>query len=302
MLARALKLSFAVEFALYVGFAFGLIRHGEWSPSHALLLAAGLALGWRALLIGATFYLSWVWRSPRPPEARIGVLAAVRMVLNEYAAFLALFVVSQPFERSLMGADRFEAAKPGVRPVILVHGWACNRGAWYWLRDRLVRGGYCVATLNLEPVLGSIDNYVDQIRHRVEEVLTATGARQAVLVAHSMGGLVCRRYLARHGAARVAGLVTLDTPHHGSMLAALGPGANAAQMRPGSQWLTRLNAVALPSACAVTVIHSVHDNFVAPQAGQILDGAENVALRGIGHLSLLFSREVGDLIANRLTR
>jgi pimeloyl-ACP methyl ester carboxylesterase len=38
-----------------------------------------------------------------------------------------------------------------------------------------------------------------------------------------MGGLVARAYLARHGAGRVAKLVTMGSPHHGTSLARLGP-------------------------------------------------------------------------------
>jgi triacylglycerol esterase/lipase EstA (alpha/beta hydrolase family) len=85
-----------------------------------------------------------------------------------------------------------------------------------------------------------------------------------ILVGHSMGGLVARAYLQRHGESRVAGLVTLGTPHQGSRLAHIGYGENARQMRPGSPWL---QALASPAPVVDTVvIYSPHDNFVMPQS------------------------------------
>ena len=61
------------------------------------------------------------------------------------------------------------------------------------------------------------------------------------LVGHSMGGLVSRAYLRRYGSARVAGLVTLGTPHRGSMLAWVLGGESVSQLRPDCQWLAALN-------------------------------------------------------------
>ena len=71
-----------------------------------------------------------------------------------------------------------------------------------------------------------------------------------MIVAHSMGGLVARAYLRRHGGAQVARVITLGTPHHGTALANLAPGSNARQMsRPGGQpnaWLAQLAASETP--------------------------------------------------------
>lgn len=78
-----------------------------------------------------------------------------------------------------------------------------------------------------------------------------------LLVGHSMGGLVARAYLRRYGELRVARLITLGTPHRGSLLAHLGIGRNARQMEPGSVWLRELakprcRFPALPFTVAMT--------------------------------------------------
>jgi triacylglycerol esterase/lipase EstA (alpha/beta hydrolase family) len=103
-----------------------------------------------------------------------------------------------------------------------------------------------------------------------------------------MGGLGCRAYLTRHGGGRVARLVTLCSPHHGTALAPLGSGENARQMRIGSAFLMDLErrengAAAVPTLC----VYSCHDNLVAPYDSASLEWARNVAIAGRGHFEIL---------------
>jgi triacylglycerol lipase len=213
--------------------------------------------------------------------------------LAEYAAFLVNFVLISPFERWWMGADRLGPS--GERPpILLVHGYGCSRGAWWWQRRRLETAGWLVATINLEPIYTSIDNYIDPLAQRVDAVLAETGAAQLILVGHSMGGLVARAYLARYGANRVLRLITLGTPHGGSQLARIGIGQNSRQMEPGSAWLQRLSAQAPPPE--TVVIYSPHDNYVMPQANLQLAGATLRPINGLGHLAMLFSTRVSRVL------
>ena len=298
MLAKWLRRVLAVEFAFWFAAALA----AGCGPAQAAALALGALLGLRAALILATFCWAWLARSPRPPEAAIGPAATVRMIAGEIGAFLVLYLVFQPFERAVMGAQPLARLPPGAVPVLAVHGYLCNSGSWWWLRRRLERAGHCVASVDLEPLFGSIDGGVERLRGRIEEVCAQTGAERVAILAHSMGGLVARGVLARHGASRVACLITLGSPHHGSLLAAAGLGRNAAEMRPGSAWLAATDALPLPAGLAASAIYSLHDNFVVPQAAQRFAGAENVALKGIGHLQLLFSGKVAALVLERLAR
>jgi triacylglycerol lipase len=114
-----------------------------------------------------------------------------------------------------------------------------------------------------------------------------------------MGGLAARAYLDRHGAGRVAKLITLATPHHGTWLARLGIGRDARQMQPGSTWLSALKPVAadLPALA----IWSPVDNFVAPQESARLDGTPEMMVPDVGHLSMLFSPAVLAILVRELS-
>ena len=118
-----------------------------------------------------------------------------------------------------------------------------------------------------------------------------------------MGGLVARAYLRRYGGAKVATVITLGTPHHGSVHAWLFPGTSLAQLRPGNAWLAELNrAEVAPAGVRVVSLWSWHDSMVAPQTSARLDGAENIALARHRPQRARRDRRVFALVAAELTR
>ena len=266
-----------------------LVHHVLDTPwPNSALVAFGMLLGARAGIIGVT----WAYARAYPSPARsLSTGETMRMMVGEYLAFLLAFVVILPFERLWMGRDRLRYC---TRPLILVHGYGCSRGVWWFLRRRFEAAGHVVATVSLTPPYASIGNLEPQLARRIEEVCAATGADQAVLVAHSMGGLVCRSYLARHGSGRVERLITIASPHSGSRLARIGMGRNAREMEPGSRWLKDLASADIP--VRAISIRTPHDNYVMPQDNQRLPGAQDVELDGIGHLALLFSRRTATAV------
>ena len=297
-LARRLRLVLGGEVAAYVVLGAWLCVGRGWALSAAVGVAALIALGWRLAFILVTYALAWRHRSETPPEFRRSVFALLPHALMEAAVWIAGYTALQPFVRAFMGDGRAPRAAGARLAVLLVHGYVCNRGFWWVSRRALEARGETVWAVTLEPVYGSIDSLVAPLAARIDELLAATGAQQVVLVTHSMGGLVARAYLRDHGAAKVARLVTLGGPHHGSVHAYLGAGANARQMEPGSPWLEALaRSEAQGFAVPFTSIFSHHDNFVAPQTSSVHPAARNVPLAGIGHVSLGFSGEVFKLVA-----
>jgi triacylglycerol esterase/lipase EstA (alpha/beta hydrolase family) len=108
-----------------------------------------------------------------------------------------------------------------------------------------------------------------------------------MVVAHSMGGLVVRAYMRTYGAGKLARVLTIGSPHHGSMHAWLFVGTSLAQMRPGNAWLAALNREPIDPALRFVSLWSWHDSMVAPQTSSELPGAVDVTLVGVGHNALL---------------
>jgi len=270
-LAGAGAVGYAIARALHAGFITG-------------VLAGAIALVLVRMAISANnFRMSARAASVTPLEHRIDARAALRLFGEEFAASMRFSSWSMP--RALAGSRVYgDAAGP---PVLLLHGYGCNSGYWVDLTPRLDAARISHATLDLAPVTGSIDAYLPLVEAGVDALLAATGAAKVIIVAHSMGGLVARAWMREHGARRVARIVTIGTPHHGTSLASFGVGLNAQQMRRDGTWLQALAASEDAAKRAlITSIYSHHDNIVAPQTSSELEGARNLAFGGVGHVAL----------------
>lgn len=291
MAARQLRWLLFGELLWYALLGSWLVSRAGWTPLQAAAFGLAWALGMRLFFVLMTFGLMLTDSSEAPENLRIGPIRALRMVFEEYAALIVLFSAIQPFESFWLGPDRLNKLSGERLPLLLIHGYQCNRGFWFWLRPRLEAAGWTVATHNMEPAWTEIDNYAEGIARRIDEVLAATGATQVILIGHSMGGLACRTYLRAYGKGKVARMITLGSVHHGTRLARLGIGPNARQMRIGNPWLLALGTTAaVPVPQGSVSIYSCHDNFVYPQeTGSRLEGATNVAIGGVSHLGMAFS-------------
>ena len=296
MVARQLRWLLIAEWLSYGLLAAWLVAQAGWTPLPATACALAIFLGLRLFIVAVSFGFMLAASDVVPAELRIGPVAALRIALEEYLGLVLLFSVIQPFESLWMGPDRLPRSAGGRPPLLLIHGYQCNRGFWFWLRPRLEAAGWTVATLSLEPAWAGIDDYAPAIARRIDEVLAATGAAQAILVGHSMGGLSLRAYLRRYGRDKVVRVISLGSPHQGTRLASLGFGPNAHQMRIGSPWLAALGAPgAVPLPPGSASIYSWHDNYVFPQgAGSTLEGAANFAVGGVAHIAMAFSPAVLD--------
>ena len=182
-----------------------------------------------------------------------------------------------------------------LRPLVLVHGFMCNRGLWREWLQALTREGVVFTTVNLEPMLGSIDQHVPLIEDAVRRAHDAGGGLAPVVVAHSMGGLAVRAWMRSTPDAdqRVAHIVTLGSPHSGTWLARWGVGQGARQMRCSSPWLAALAASERAERRALfTCWHSCGDNIVFPHLTATLPGADNRHIPSVGHVALLDQPQV----------
>ena len=298
---RMLRWLLAVQACAAVAIALACRYWLGFAPWAALACGLGAVLLVRLAINMNNFVLSACFASPTPHEYRLGPRARLRLLGEE---FVSSMLHSSWFMPRAAGCRRIHPDSQAI-PVLLVHGYGCNSGYWRYLMPRLDARRISHAGIDLEPVGGAIDDYVPLLERAVNDLCAATGAPHVAIVAHSMGGLVARAWMRVHGSARVARVITLGTPHHGTALANFGLGANAAQMRrPGgaaSDWLRALAASEDAARRAlVTSIFSHHDNIIAPQTSSVLEGARNIPLGGVGHVALGCNGRVLDTVMAEL--
>jgi hypothetical protein len=289
MLARLQQLIAATLLALTLAAA---AIGGTTGPAWlAPAFVALVLLGYGAVL--ATEF-AWLRASyAAGDDARPTAQQLLRAWILEVFAAPRVFLWRQPF-RWRSEPDHLPVAGSGRRGVLLVHGFFCNRGLWNgWLRRLRQHDVPCVA-ISLEPIFGSIDDYrqtIDEAMTRLEQV---TGLAPAI-VAHSMGGLAARAWLASQPQVPLHRLVTIASPHAGTRLGAHGWGANIRQMRLGSDWLARLAASESAAARArFTCFWSQCDNIVFPTRNATLAGADNRHLPVTPHVQMVEHPEVFD--------
>ena len=276
--------------SLIAGLAWWCWRVWPQSPAWALagLAWAGLC---HALVIGTQFVcMHRINREDAAPRARWPAL--LRAWWAEAGAMLVVFCWRQPF-RSASCPDWLPATPTGRRGVVLVHGFLCNRGVWLPWMAPLRAGGHAFVAVNLEPVFGSIDDYVPALESAVQRVQAATGA-PPVLICHSMGGLAARAWLrACAGDARVHRVVTLGTPHRGTWAGRFSRAANGRQMALDGDWVGQLRG-AEPAARAAlfTCWYSNCDNIVFPTSTAALPGADHRWLPSVAHVEMARRPEV----------
>ena len=288
MLALVILSSLVLEVAACFAIAAHLAARG-WDVPALLGLAMAWVLGTRLLLVGFSMATSHRGRSPRSSGQQLGLAGTLSLVLGEWAAMLRSTFVMLPFERFIVRRDA-PLARSGRIPVLLVHGYLSNRGLFRSVIRSLEDAGVQpLVTHNFERLLAPIESWADELEAIVRDVVARTGQPKVIFVCHSMGGLVVRSYVSRHGASRVAKLVTIASPHHGTLAASRGVGHNARQMRRDSEFLAALAGKegVQGQGYPATSIYSVHDNLVVPQDTSRLPWARNVALSGVGHVAIL---------------
>jgi len=189
-------------------------------------------------------------------------------------------------------------------PVVLVHGFGHNRSAWLVLDRHLRKAGFTsVHTFNYNPFVHDVPQIAAQLQERVELIRAVTGAAKVHLVGHSLGGVVIRWFVQELGGEdAVDTAVTVASPHHGTMAAALGRvfGRTAKQLLPGSWVVRRLNGRPLPSSVRWVAYYSNLDLLIQPGSSGKLPGAVNLLVKDHGHISVLLAPRVCRSIVDQL--
>lgn len=292
MFRKVMIIFHLAELTLYTG-VFMLWGDATWSGW--LITVVSLALSLRALITLLTLLIAKV--PLRPLSLSFAAFA------GEFYTFVKLYSFDSFLPAPALITP--QGTNKDHLPILFIHGYMANSGFWRpYLKALYSRWGNTIATISLEPLHASIDDYSQQIDQRVDELLSASRSEKCLVVAHSMGGLATRSYLRNlNSHHKIKAVITLGTPHSGTMLAHLDMSPNALQMRKLSRWLTTLRAA--ESAQTLPHFDSVigtHDNIVAPQNCAEYDLADNTYMSGMTHLAMANSHALIEWVIDHLMR
>jgi hypothetical protein len=219
--------------------------------------------------------------------------ARARAVLRETLLSLAV-LVAWPLDVAAPPGDR-------RRVAVLVHGFASTPASLWVLARRLRRDGWTVSAPRLGAWWRDLADASDRLASHVGALRRDAPRNEIAMVAHGLGGLAARAFVQREGSrSGVRWLVTLGTPHGGTFACwwlRLGPFRD--DVRPGSDALHAL-ATRLPARIEAVAISSPDDAMLLPPSGARWPEACNVSVEGSGHLGLLVSARVYELIVENL--
>jgi triacylglycerol lipase len=258
---------------------------------------AVLILAFHVPVLAAEFVL--MHRTNRSdPSPRATLRELVSAWWTECRLGVQVFAWRQPFFEH-RPKDLLQASQLASRGVVLVHGFMCNRGMWASWMQRLRERGVPHVAITLSPTFGSIDDYAATVGEAVQRMHKATGLAP-VIVAHSMGGLATRAWLRSAGEQRhtlAHRIITLGTPHRGTLVGAYNPATNVTQMGLASAWLAdlaRSETTALRQRFICFYSHC--DNVVFPASTATLPDADNRHVRATAHMQLIERHEVFDAV------
>jgi triacylglycerol lipase len=176
------------------------------------------------------------------------------------------------------------------RPVVLVPGWADRPRSLRHIRAHLLRSGYSTDSLHVLDFKRRFGSNTEHARELSNVLLSLPGDRDhdVDIVAHSMGGLAVRHLFSAHprSARRIHRVICLGSPHAGTRTAWLGWGIGAREMRPGSEFLSKLPR-GVPEGSDFVNIRAPLDLRILPGSSTELAGARNFQVPCLGHRDLL---------------
>jgi triacylglycerol lipase len=191
-------------------------------------------------------------------------------------------------------------------PILLVHGIIENHAIFTVMERALRRRGFqALSAYDYGVLTQHIPRAAERLGESIEKLSAVTGYERIHVIGHSLGGLIARYYVQRLGGdSRVRTLVTLATPHQGTQLAWAAPLPLVRQLTPSSSVIQELAEPAPGCRTRFIAFHSDIDPLIVPSRNARLDHpdlkAQNIAVRGVGHLSMPNNGRIAFTIAEAL--
>ena len=235
-------------------------------------------------------------QTPRP-----GLWVCLKMYLRTFGGYCVAMcirpIASCTFTRKKPGEGR-DATHP---PLMLVHGLYHNSSAWIFHRPRLEKAGY-TTTMFKYGSFRALDTVMEQFEQHIRQIEGVYPNRKPVLIGHSLGGVLIRAWLLNpDNHKRIAGVITLGTPHGGSRLAMLGFGAMVKHITPQADLIKALkNAERIDALPCVSLLSST-DEMVLPSENLLPPNEWQARLiHNVNHYGLLTNSMIGQAILREL--
>ena len=185
------------------------------------------------------------------------------------------------------------AVDAAATPILLVHGIVDNHSIFSPLERALRRRGFTdLSSFDYGLLTSDVRATADDLAVAIEKLVAESGYEKVHVIGHSLGGLITRYYVQRMGGhQRVHTVVTLGTPHQGTALARAGSVLPLVrQLRPDSDLIAELDEPAPDCDTRFVAFYSDLDQLIVPSRNARIEHPDlrvrNVAVRGIGHMSL----------------
>ncbi len=260
----------------------------------------------RTVLLASAVWVALVWVSGAIYIA-VSYAEAVRHIPERSLAHTVrsalreawCVVWTQPMLPLFQFAGRRWGDSADGRPIVLVHGYFQNRVDFLYLARRLRAAGS-------GPLYGCnffwpqpFEESAVSVRRFVEYVRERTGAERVDLLTHSSGGLLALDLL--HERPEWVGRVAvIALPWRGVTWPGPVFGPSGSQLRSGSTF-TQSRPQTIEGG-PILSIYSTHDNLVHPPDTSRISGPDVnlLELENLGHLAIMFDREVGDAVCEFL--
>jgi uncharacterized alpha/beta hydrolase family protein len=147
---------------------------------------------------------------------------------------------------------------------------------------------YVVVQANSE----NVDTYAIRLKELIDTVSYKTGKPKVIIIAHSMGGLVTRRYMQIFGSDKIEKVILIGTPNKGLVgnildyCPLIGEKLECRDMNADSLFLNKLNREKIPDIPIYNIVgtgcqmkQGIGDGVVLAENAK-LDGAQNIIING----------------------
>ncbi|MGY4884135.1 MAG: alpha/beta fold hydrolase [Nanobdellota archaeon] len=138
----------------------------------------------------------------------------------------------------------------------------------------------------------SIDTYAARLNEIISNVKYLTGKNKVIVVGHSMGSLVTRRYIQLYGESNLDKVILVGGPNHGidglvlNSCAVFGADLECSEMNKSSSFMQELNTATIPNIPVYNIIgigcpfEGSNTDGIVKNESAYLDWADNIYVNG----------------------